>query len=126
MIVKMFKPKFSPLVEQGAKKQTMRPTPKRPPPKVGTVISLREWTGKPYRSKQRVLLESVITKVEEVWFNGVTLLFGEEIKNTTALLPSATQEAFAQADGFSCLREMAQWFEETHGLPFKGIVIHWR
>ena len=44
MIVKLFKPQFSPLVESGLKLQTVRPTPKRMP-KPGDRISLREWTG---------------------------------------------------------------------------------
>lgn len=48
--VRMFKPHFALLVESGAKAQTVRPTPKRMP-KPGDRISLRCWSGAPYRSK---------------------------------------------------------------------------
>lgn len=54
--VRMFKPQFAPLVESGKKLQTVRPTPKRMP-KPGDKISLREWTGLPYRSNA-VITES--------------------------------------------------------------------
>jgi uncharacterized protein YqfB (UPF0267 family) len=55
----MFQPRFARLVESGAKTQTIRVKSKakhpRPLPKPGDFLSLREWEGKPYRSKQRKL-----------------------------------------------------------------------
>lgn len=42
--VRMFKPQFAPMVENGTKLQTVRPRPKRMP-KEGDAISLRCWTG---------------------------------------------------------------------------------
>jgi hypothetical protein len=35
-------------------------------------------------------------------------------------------ETFARADGFSSWREMRDWFEAVHGLPFTGHLIRWR
>lgn len=32
---------------------------------------------------------------------------------------------FARADGFDSLTAMADFFNETHGLPFKGFLIEW-
>ena len=122
--VRMFKPQFAPLVEAGTKCQTVRPTPKRMP-KAGDRISLRMWTGKPYRSKQRVLRVSEITQVQTIWFNGVTILL-DDPKGEKGLLPRAVEEAFARADGFENLKAMCDWFKETHGLPFEGIVIYWK
>lgn len=64
-IIKLFQPRFAPMVKDGTKLNTIRPLPKRERdmPQVGWDISLREWSGKPYRSKQRVLKESVIEGV---------------------------------------------------------------
>ena len=117
--VRMFKPRFAALVEAGTKTQTVRPTPARMP-KAGDKLSLRTWTGKPYRSKQRVLREATVLYVARIkldvfdmWFDG-------------ALASEAEQEAFAVADGFSCANEMLDWFENEHGLPFEGVVIVWQ
>ncbi len=124
-VVKMFMPQFAPLVRSGAKLQTCRPTPKRMP-KVGQRISLRQWAGKPYRSKQVVLRESVITQVQSIWFNGVTIILGDP--KSGPVLAGDDARDFAQADGFENLRAMGQWFAEQHGTdkPFVGIVIKWR
>ena len=113
--VRMFKPQFAPLVEAGTKLQTVRPTPNRMP-RAGDKISLREWMGKPYRSKQRILRESIITKVEHV-----------EITETGIAVNSMAEpcDDFSQADGFKDFFALVDWFKSTHGLPFDGIVIHW-
>lgn len=116
MIVKMFKPAFSDAVRSGAKKQTVRPIPKRMP-KVGTPISLREWTGAPYRSPQRGLRESTITAVHMIEIRPGSI--------NVDLKPVARDE-FAKADGFEDFSRMRDWFTETHGaLPFTGILIKW-
>jgi hypothetical protein len=113
--VRMFKPQFAALVESGKKLQTVRPTPKRMP-KVGDKISLRCWTDKPYRSKQRVLMESTITEISmvDITENGISV-------NSYA----EPCDDFARADGFRDFFELRDWFRATHGLPFEGIVIHW-
>ncbi len=108
----MFKPQFAPKVESGEKLQTVRPVPKRLP-KPGDEISLREWTGKPYRSKQRVLRESVITKVEPFDLDAMRFWSRHE------------RDVFARADGFYDFPEMLSWFIREHGYNFKGIVIYW-
>lgn len=117
--VYLFKPQFAPLVESGAKLQTVRPTRKRMP-KPGDRISLRMWTGKPYRSKQRVLGEAEIVEVSPV-----------RITETDLWLAGVRQTGnqnwtFALADGFPGIREMRNWFADNHGLPFGGIVIKWK
>lgn len=116
--VRMFKPQFAPLVEAGTKLQTVRPTPKRVP-QAGDRISLRAWTGKPYRSKQRVLRESIIEKVEPIRITTAGIYVSERP------LGLDTEQRFARADGFRSWVEMREWFENTHGLPFEGIIIYW-
>jgi len=118
----MFKPRFARLVESGAKCQTVRPIPKRMP-MAGDQISLREWTGKPYRSKQRILLESVIAGVEPIKFSDT----GRELLICLAGQSLSPEEvnSFAERDGFKDGVEMFHWFETEHGLPFDGVLIQW-
>ena len=119
--VRMFKPQFATLVEAGTKLQTVRPTPKRMP-KAGDKISLRCWTDKPYRSKQRVLMESTITRVDTFSID----TFPTMRINDLGLKYRRVCDDFARADGFSDYPALLEWFRSTHGLPFDGIVIHWR
>lgn len=122
----MFKPQFAPLVESGAKCQTVRPVPKRMP-KAGDPISLRAWTGLPYRSKQRVLREAKLEAVKRItihetffWHEGNEHFAGAPITNPSAL------EEFAKADGFGSWAELVAWFKATHALPFHGIALYWK
>lgn len=116
--VRLFKPQFAPLVMSGEKLQTIRPTPKRMP-KPGDRISLRTWTGKPYRSKQRVLRESTISKVRMI-----LILPGIELSGCPLTLEEEWD--FARADGFNTPKDMYDWFAFEHGLPFRGVVIYWK
>ena len=119
MIVKLFKPQFAGIVERGEKLQTIRPTPKRLP-KIGDEVSLRTWTGKPYRSKQRILGTGIIDGIHTVRIDSDLLVFdGRKIG-------SGMREKFAEADGFSGWPTMEEWFRAEHGLPFQGIAIFWK
>lgn len=114
--VRMFKPRFAALVERGEKRQTVRPTPKRMP-KPGDRMSLRCWTGLPYRSKQRVLCEATITATKrcEITAQGSVFLDG-----------GRAPKGFAKADGFRSHAEMVSWFANEHGLPFAGVAFFWQ
>lgn len=120
MKVTMFSKRFAPLVEVGTKRQTIRPRPKRPQdmPKVGEMRSLREWTGKPYRSKQRELRQVKVTAVFPIELRDRTLMH----LNGFGLKPT---DDWAQADGFKDWQDMHDWFHREHGLPFSGILFSW-
>lgn len=118
MRARMFKPQFAPLVKAGTKRQTIRPFPKRMP-KVGDHESWREWTGKPYRSKQRELAQVRIIGVERISIHQGAVMSRE--KNPRKLFFEI--DDFARADGFKNWEDMVRWFENQHGLPFKGILI---
>jgi hypothetical protein len=118
--VRMFKPQFAALVKSGKKRQTVRPTPKGRMPVAGDTIEMRQWTGMPYRSKQRLLGESTIVHVERISIDRTAL-----IKNGGNYFGLLICDEFARADGFKDFADMVQWFDETHGLPFQGIVIYW-
>lgn len=117
--VRMFKPRFAALVEAGTKTQTVRPTPARMP-KAGDKLSLRMWTGKPYRSKQRELRAATVLHVAKIKLDGLNMWFDG------VLASDHKQRVFAIADGFSSAGEMRDWFENEHGLPFEGVVILWQ
>jgi hypothetical protein len=118
-VVKLFQPRFAPMVEAGTKRQTVRMRPKRERdmPEPGDKFSGREWTGKPYVSKQRVLREGIITEVEPITI---------EEDYITVNTNSEPCESFAKADGFTDFHDMIEWFKSTHSLPFEGILIKWK
>jgi len=127
--VRLFKPRFAYLVENGKKLQTVRPWPKRIP-QAGDLISLRTWTGRPYWSDQRILREGVVMAIARIsiyrghyWHSiecGGNLMAGLTVTDSGAL------DAFARADGFNHWADLVDWFRAEHGLPFTGIVIYWK
>lgn len=118
MTVRMFQPRFAAKVISGKKHQTVRSMPKRMPT-LGEQFEAREWIGKPYRSKQRVLKQSIIKALAlvEISQGGAISVGGERLMNWVA-------EDFARQDGFKDYSEMLEWFHDTHCLPFEGIVIY--
>lgn len=123
MIIKMFQPQFHAAVESGAKRQTIRPKMKprkdgRPVklPPAGAEISLRAWTGMPYRSKQRELRKSILTGTHRCYVGmAIVAVDGSDVD----------KQKFAEADGFESFEEMRDWFARTHGLPFEGTLYKW-
>lgn len=127
MIVLTFQPRFAGLVRTGAKRQTIRLERKRPI-KPGDELSLREWSGRPYLSKQNVLRDGERCssteefRIENHGFEDFNLTMFHLNGNMLDLLD---MEKLALADGFSDLYEMYTWFCKTHGIPFKGVLIKW-
>jgi len=117
--VRMFKPRFAPLVKSGAKRQTIRPWPKRVP-RIGDIIDCRKWKRLPYRSKQVKLKEAPITGLCGVIIDRHLVMVGHAAKTYRPL------GEFAKADGFKNWPDMRKWFEAEHGLPFRGLLIVWK
>jgi len=104
-----FQKQFTDAVESGKKCQTIRAYRKVRDPKVGDTLYL--YTG--MRTKQcRKLGEVECTSVEHV-----------KIGRYCASM--SHKDDFAQADGFDTYGAMLDWFEQTHGLPFEGLLIRW-
>ncbi len=132
MNVILFQPRFEPLIRCGAKWQTCRLHRRdgKPRARVAETVSLRVWSGLPYRSKQREIAQAVITEVESIQIerNGVSFgdgtlrawWVGVGTKNEHYL------EYFAKRDGFDSFGQLVEWFQKTHGLPFSGSCIEWR
>lgn len=124
MKVIMFQPRFAALVMSGAKRQTIRPR-RRHQIQVGDTLSLREWIGKPYRSKQREIRTAVCSNVSEIRITEpIGLTQGLAIGHWIIAIGIA-RDQFARADGFESFSEMLEWFSKTHGLPFTGVLIEW-
>jgi hypothetical protein len=113
MRVILFNDWFADMVRDGRKRQTIRQVARF---QIGDALSLRRWTGAPYRSKQEVLLETVCTG-----------LWSVHIHPDRALIDNcfASRTALALSDGFLSYAEMLLWFDKTHGLPFNGVIIGW-
>ena len=109
----MFQDRFAALVADGTKRQTIRAVARCA---VGDTLSLRRWTGKPYRSKQETLRQAVCTAVRAVTISH----FDAAIDGR----PTSGQH-IAVCDGFCDWEDMRDWFERTHGLPFRGALIEW-
>lgn len=88
-------------------------------PQKGDTVSLREWTEKPYRSKQRELMEAILINVHSVEIGDCELTIDGH------WMGAEKRDRFARADGFDDWEALQNWFEETHGLPFKGICLVW-
>lgn len=121
-VVTMFMPRFACLVEALSKPHTIRPVRKRPV-RVGDLIDAREWLGKPYRSKQRKLIERVCVSTRPVSIRFSRGSFFIRLDGKLLTPPEAV--ALAQADGFSDAIEMMLWFKDRHGLPFNGVLLEW-
>lgn len=136
MKVLMFQPQFAVNVESGSKTRTIRGKRKRPC-QPGDLLSLRAWTGKPYRSKQRFLKAAICQEVHEIEIrfeptideHGKVACCYVDGKKLTMF----EWEDLAQKDGFEkpqfgawgASARMLIFFEQNHGLPFKGDMIQW-
>lgn len=116
MRVIMFKERFRDPILSGVKTSTIR---KKARCSAGDTLSLRCWTGRPYRSKQ----ETFATRI----CSGVMPVVIEEGRIVMNGIPvdKAMRETLAVADGFASFRDMEDFFKETHGLPFTGELIRW-
>ena len=112
-----FKKQFVPLIESGEKRQTIRALRKDGrKPKVGKTLYL--YTG--MRTKDcRKLKEVVCKSVTRIVIGRGYLRLNE------VFLHSFEKLQIAFADGFKTYQEFQNFFEETHGLPFRGYLIGW-
>lgn len=133
----LFQSRFAAAVQCSAKCQTVRPWRRRMID-VGDVLSLRAWTGLPYRSPQAHLREAMVCEKTPILIN-VTIERHRAEKevvlgyNGTALKGDALQ-AFAVADGFAGPDEFFHFFVCAYARPglggtrlnFHGQLIRWQ
>lgn len=119
----MCQQRFVPAILSGAKPHTIR-AGLATRFKRGEVVSLRYWSGKPYRSKQVEFARVEILREDEIRIG----LFHRKIHMRDDAWPITNRRAekLARDDGFADLTEMLVWFNDTHGIPFKGRLIQWK
>ncbi len=131
MVALNFKSQFADDVECERKRRSIRaPRKDGRDPKPGDVLQL--YTG--LRQKgARKLREAKCVRVRtvEIDFSGITLegrklYCGDAPAYAGGVDPEHYDSDFARADGFDTFQDMREFFEEQHGLPFKGLLIEWR
>lgn len=113
-----FKKQFAPAVESWDKTQTIRAKRKDGrDPKAGDQLYL--YTG--MRTKAcRKLGQTVCKETKQC-----TIKENLAIYIGTHCLTVGEEEQFARDDGFKTRGEFLNFFRETHGLPFYGLLIKW-
>lgn len=116
-----FQAQFVSAVEDGSKRQTIRAFRKdKRDPKVGQTLYL--YTG--LRTKQcRKLGEAECTYAKALTLSLAGEIGGGQIVAVSGA-PFTTAE-LARRDGFASIHDMFDWFDKTHGLPFRGLLIRW-
>ena len=119
MVAYNFQPRFAELVSLGTKLHTIRPPRKSRHARVGEPIQL--YTGMRTKQCQKLIdPDPLCTRVIEVLiFRGGLVVAGQRNVNLEQL------DQFARCDGFESYADLADWFDETYGLPFKGTLIAW-
>jgi hypothetical protein len=121
-----FMARFADDVQFGIKRQSIRAPRKDGRPHCKRGDQLKLYTG--MRSKScRLLGTAKVLRVVPVVINAIDMYLDGRL--LLSYLPDRdapqTDNEFARADGFGSFTEMADWFRETHGLPFTGVVIYW-
>lgn len=119
MVAYNFKSQFAPLIETGHKTQTIRSIGKRRPPVPGEELQL--YTG------QRTKYCRKLLSPDPLCLSVTLILIHYElgIKLDDRWLTRDECEALAVADGFDSYSAFFRFFKDTHGLPFKGVLIQW-
>ena len=118
----LFTPRFHAPILSGVKTQTIR-ADRRQVPAIGDPLYLRGWSGSPYRSKQKVLLDTYCLAVEPIAVYRRSRGLAVEVAGV--LIRSQALDAFARADGFDHARDMLGHYMRLGKLPFAGVLIRW-
>lgn len=124
MKVLLFVPRFAPPIRAGTKRGTLRTPNARSPFRAGETISLRTWSGKPYRSRQQEIVPPVVCSC----VSDVALGFRgrqPEIYVGNRRLSPAEAEAFVRADGFECAEDFHAYWHAKGVLTWRGNLIEW-
>ncbi len=113
-----FQKQFADKVESGKKRQTIRALRKDGRnPQQGQTLYL--YTG--MRTKGcRKLGEAICKDVPEIYINS----YGQVVIGTNFLTLTETNK-LSKDDGFNTIADFIDFFRQTHGLPFDGLLIKW-
>lgn len=118
MVAYNFQERFASDVQQGIKTQTIRAPRKnghaKPCNRLQLYSGMRTPNCRKLVNPDPICVEVSKVEISRNWMK----LDGEFVAWFDV-------DNFAKADGFACYGEMAEWFENTHGLPFTGVLIKW-
>jgi hypothetical protein len=119
MVAYNFKQQFVPLIEMGAKRQTIR-SPRQRHTRPGEPIQL--YTGMRTKACRKLLTpDPICISVEPLLMHNE---LGVKLDDGWLTRDALTQLAIA--DGFSDWGECLRFFSDVHGLPFLGMLIKWQ
>lgn len=116
MVAYNFQARFADAVENGLKRQTIRARGKRRHAKPGDAIQL--YTGMRTKSCRKLGDATCLASVAIVIDRNALIIAGTSVYGWH-------RTCRARDDGFDSFDSMVDWFEQTHGLPFRGELIKW-
>jgi hypothetical protein len=118
MVAYNFKQQFVPLIETGAKQQTIR-LPRKRHTKPGEAMQL--YTGMRTKACRKLVTpDPLCLSVEPLLMHDAL-----GIKLNDCWLTNEALTQLALADGFADWDECLRFFSTMHGLPFEGVLIKW-
>ena len=118
MVAYNFKQQFVPLIETGAKQQTIR-LPRKRHTKPGEAMQL--YTGMRTKACRKLVTpDPLCLSVEPLLMHDA---LGIKLNDRWLTKEALTQ--LALADGFASWDECLHFFNTVHGLPFQGVLIKW-
>lgn len=131
MVALNFKAQFADDVEFGRKRRSIRaPRKDGRDPKPGDTLQL--YTGMRQKGCAKlgeakcIRVRPVEIDYSGVLLDGRKLYCGDAPAYAGGVDPEHYDSDFAREDGFGTFQDMREFFEETHGLPFSGLLIEWR
>lgn len=119
-----FQSRFAPLVKSGEKRQTIRATGKRRPPRVGEKLFL--YTGMRQCGCKK-LMDAICTRVTPISISarGKTISMAKPLLGRWEILADEEAEQLAIKDGFASAEELFRWVSANHGDTLSGNLIEW-
>ena len=108
---------FKEKVKSGAKCQAIAKKSRKNPIKAGDKLDLY-WKQRSPESEK--LGEAICKRIDSIEITASYFSLPYIFASTMNVL-----NAFAIAYGFDNWNQLIEFFEETHGLPFKGVLIEW-
>jgi hypothetical protein len=131
MVALNFQAQFADDVEDGRKRRSIRaPRKDGRNPKRGDKLQL--YTGMRQKGCRKLLdtecvrVRPVVIDHMGITLDGRKLYTGDSPAYQGGPDAEAYENDFARADGFGSFGEMVDWFEQTHDLPFAGLLIEWK
>ena len=123
MVAYSFQAQFAEMVAEWRKRQTIR-APRRRHARVGERVQL--YADMRFKTCRKLVTpDPVCVSVRPITLDTYAGS-GGLIRRVSPGGWFPVSDGFAREDGFESWTLMRDWFKETHGLPFHGVLIEWR